>query len=314
MPLLLKAATRAVRSRVFDSARWSGYQPRADDIIIGTYSKCGTTWMQQIVSMLVFKSALPRPIWELSPWLDMRMFGPVEGVLAAAEAQTHRRFLKTHLPLDALPIYEGVKFIHVARDGRDAAMSLHNHLFNFTGDALQRFSEISRDDPKFGDDYPAVPESAAAYFAEWLLDGGGQGDDGASFFHVENSYWAERENRDMLLVHYNDLKSDLGGEMRRVAAFLGIGISEALWPEIIAAAGFDAMKRNGDALIPVANMLWAEGAARFLNKGANRQWQDVVSSADLARYDALTEMHFAPDLARWLEHGRIAAGSATSPI
>lgn len=32
------------------------------------------------------------------------------------EAQTHRRFLKSHLPMDALPIYDEVRYIHVARD------------------------------------------------------------------------------------------------------------------------------------------------------------------------------------------------------
>ena len=86
MPELRRAPTRAVRSRVFDSARWEGYRPRRDDIIIATYSKCGTTWMQRIVSMLLFQSAAPQPIWDLSPWFDMRLFGPIEAELAKAEA------------------------------------------------------------------------------------------------------------------------------------------------------------------------------------------------------------------------------------
>lgn len=120
MPKLSRGPLREVRSRVYDSARWQGYRPRADDIIIATYAKCGTTWMQRIVSMLVFGTPDARPIWDSSPWPDMRLFGPIEEALAAAEAQAHRRFFKTHLPYDALPIYEGVKFIHVARDGRDA--------------------------------------------------------------------------------------------------------------------------------------------------------------------------------------------------
>src|SRR5271166_948791 len=107
-----------------------------------------TTWMQQIVSMLVFRSAETRPIWDLSLWPEMRTRGPIEGVLAAAEAQTHRRFFKTQLPLDALPIYEDVKVTQVARDGRDAAMSLHDHVFNFTADNKRRRNEISRSDPK----------------------------------------------------------------------------------------------------------------------------------------------------------------------
>jgi aryl sulfotransferase len=264
--------------------------------------------MQRIVSMLVFRSAAPQPIWEASPWPDMRLFGPIEEELAKAEAQTHRRFFKTHLPLEALPIYAGVKFVHVARDGRDAAMSFHNHLSNFTPATLATLDGLSRDDPKFGDDYPRVPKDPTKFFSDWLRDGGGQGDEGASFFNMENSYWAERSNKDVLLVHYNDLKADRDAEMRRVADFLDIDLPETLWQEIVAAAGFDAMREQGDLLMPNAHNLFEGGSQRFLNKGANGRWQNVFSADDLQRYDDQVESHFAPDLARWLEHGRMVAG------
>lgn len=304
----IRTATKNVRSRVFESARWAGYVPRSNDIIIGTYPKCGTTWMQRIVSMLVFESPAPQKIWELSPWPDMRIYGPIEPVLASAEAQIHRRFFKTHLPLDALTMYEGMKFIHVARDGRDAAMSFHNHLSNFTTHALSILNEISRDDPKFGDDWPLISENAAEYFTHWVEDGGAFGDEGASFFYVENSYWKQRHDPSVLLVHYNDLKADRAGEMRRIADFLKIDISESLWPEIIAAASFEAMKEQGDTLIPDLKLQWEGGAARFFNKGTNGRWQNVVVPRDLSRYDAQVKKYFTGDLARWLENGRLIAG------
>ena len=214
---------------------------------------------------------------ESSPWPDMRFFGPIEDELARAEAQTHRRFFKTHLPLESLPLYSGVKFIHVARDGRDAAMSFHNHLTHFTDEILATADAISRSDQKFADDYPRVSEDAAAFFSEWVLDGGGQGDDGASFYCMENSYWAACGNPDVLLVHYNDLKADRAGEMRRIANFLEIDIAQALWPEIVAAASFEAMKTQGDALMPNARTLFDHGASRFLNKGTNGRWQNVFA-------------------------------------
>ena len=305
---LLRPPTRPARSRVFDSARWDHYRPRVDDIVIGTYSKCGTTWMQRIVGMLVFQTAEPMPIWDLSPWFDMRLFGPVEDVCARAEAQAHRRFLKTHLPFDALPVYAGVKFIHVARDGRDAAMSLHNHLAHFTAAADDLLNGVSRSDPKFGDDYPPVPQDAAEFFHDWITDGGGQGDEGTAFFHLERSYWAERHAANMLLVHYNDLKHARGEEMRRVAAFLGINIAEELWPRLIEAASFESMRAQGGALIPAANTLWDEGPNRFLNKGTNGRWKDVFRSADVESYRMRVQQEFSPALARWLEQGRLIAG------
>jgi aryl sulfotransferase len=264
--------------------------------------------MQRIVSMLVFRSAAPQPIWEASPWPDMRLFGPIEDELAKAEAQIHRRFFKTHLPLEALPIYAGVKFIHVARDGRDAAMSFHNHLSNFTPATLATLDDLSRGDPKFGDDYPRVPKEPAEFFSDWVKDGGGQDDDGASFYTMENSYWAERGNSDVLLVHYNDLKTDRPGEMRRIANFLEIDLPDHLWRQIVAAAGFEVMREQGDSLMPNVHNLFEGGARRFLNKGVNGRWQSVFSAEDLQRYEEQVEIHFAPDLARWVEHGRIIAG------
>lgn len=125
---------------------------------------------------------------------------------------------------------------------------------------------------------------------------------------MENSYWAARGNPDVLLVHYNDLKADRAGEMRRIANFLEIDIAEALSPEIVAAASFEAMKTQGDALMPNARTLFDHGASRFLNQGTNGRWQNVFAADDLKRYAALVKTHFAPDLARWLEHGRLVAG------
>ncbi len=118
---LVQEPTVETRTWAFDSRRWSGYRPRPDDIVIATYAKSGTTWMQRIVGMLVFASAEPKPVLELSIWPDRRG-RPIDEVFAAMEAQTHRRFLKAHLPYASLPIYDEVRYVHVARDGRDACM------------------------------------------------------------------------------------------------------------------------------------------------------------------------------------------------
>ena len=300
----LSTPPREARSRVFDSARWSSYRPRPDDIVIATYPKCGTTWMQRIVAMLVFQSAEPAPIWESSPWFDMRIFGPVEKVAAAAEAISHRRFLKSHLPFDALPVHPGMKFIHVARDGRDAAMSFHNHLLNFSAQALEMLDQVSLADPKFGDPYPRACADPAEFFAGWVEDGGCDGDPLASFYHLENSFWDARHRPDVLLVHYNDLKQDREAEMRRVAGFLDIEIADELWPALVEAAGFEAMKRDADALLPMAQVLWDEGGQRFLHKGTNGRWRDVVRTDDLQRYEDRLVAEFPPALASWVANGR----------
>src|SRR5205823_11359965 len=118
------------RSIVSDSARWEGFEFRADDIVISTPPKCGTTWMQMICALLVFQTPeLDASIDELSPWLDMLTRDRDETV-AHLERQTHRRFIKSHTPLDGLPFDERVTYICVARDPRDVALSWDNHMAN----------------------------------------------------------------------------------------------------------------------------------------------------------------------------------------
>lgn len=298
---LLRAPTRTVHSRVYNSARWDSWRPRSDDIIIATYAKCGTTWTQRIVCMLVFQSAEPRSLFDVSPWFE-RMMGPPR--YEQAEAQTHRRFLKTHLPYDALPIYEGVKFIHVARDGRDAALSFHNHLYNLRPERKRAFEQLSLTDPKFGDRGPETPADPAAYFHDWIADRG-LGDEGAGYFHVENSYWAARNEPNLLMVHYADLKADLEGEMRRMADFLGITIPEDVWPSIVEHAGFETMKQEAKTFTPGMDLAWEKGTDTFFNKGTNGRWQGVFAPEDLARYDAAVAREFTPEQAHWLAHGRL---------
>lgn len=312
MNTLVRPPLREVRSRIFDSARWAGYRGRPDDIIVATFPKCGTTWTQRIVTMLLAGSPAPAPVG--GHWPDFRLRGPVEPVLEAAEAEPGRRHLKTHLPYDAVPVWEGVKFIHVARDGRDAALSMHNHLRGFTPLMNTIMDQVSIADPKFGEAAPRVPEDPGEAFSEWLVDGGGRGDAGASFWVMERSYWAARREANMLLVHYNDLKADLVGEIGRIARYLEIELPRAVTDEIVAAAGFETMRAQGAALMPGAENVWAEGARTFLNKGVNGRWQGAYAEADLATYKLKVAAEFTPGLAAWVENGRLLAGDPAASV
>ena len=95
------------------------------DVVISTRSKSGTTWMQMICALLVFRTPdLPAPLAEMSPWLDW-LAVPVD-VLARLADQRHRRFLKTHTPLDGLPLDPAVTYVVVARHPLDTAVSLYH--------------------------------------------------------------------------------------------------------------------------------------------------------------------------------------------
>src|SRR3954468_4490223 len=97
----LPKKTRELHNHHFDSTIWNDLRYRDDDIVIATYAKSGTTWTQQIVAQLLFQGEENLNVSEMSPWLDLRV-PPKEVKLPIVEAQSHRRFLKTHLPVDAL--------------------------------------------------------------------------------------------------------------------------------------------------------------------------------------------------------------------
>ena len=65
--------TRELHNHHFDSTIWNDFQFRDDDIVIATYAKSGTTWVQQIVSQLIFSGADGLEVAEMSPWLDLRV-------------------------------------------------------------------------------------------------------------------------------------------------------------------------------------------------------------------------------------------------
>src|SRR5688572_5506461 len=191
--MLVQRPLREYRTWIIDSRRWEKYRPRAGDIIVATYPKCGTTWMQRIVSLLIYQTTEPVPVSRISPWLDRRFPVPLEEVIASLEAQTQRRAIKSHLPFDGLPIHDEVYYIHVARDGRDACMSFHNHGTGFRPEILEALDKQGIEDETIRRPYPRLPPDPAAHFHRWINEGAIKGHaDGTplfSFFELEKTYW-----------------------------------------------------------------------------------------------------------------------------
>jgi aryl sulfotransferase len=256
--------------------------------------------MQRIVALLVFQTPEARPIMQISAWIDRRFGEPIEVVLARIEAQDHRRFLKSHLPLDALPFYAEVKYIHVARDGRDACMSFHNHGLGFTQEAFDRFDSIGLEDETIGRPYPRVPADLAEFFHRWLTE---DNVPTTAFFHFERTWWEARVHPNVLLVHYNDLQADLPGEMDRIAEFLEIEVTRQIWPDLVAAAQFEAMRRDGDALMGGLATRFQGGSQRFFYKGANGRWRGIISDHDLRLYEARIAQELSPECGLWIARG-----------
>ena len=312
---LLQPPQREYRTFFEDSRRWSVFDPRPGDVVISTYPKCGTTWTQRIVAALIFATPEPLPLYDLSPWIDRRNLLTPDELKAVLDGQMHRRFIKSHIPFDGLPIHDQVRYIHVARDGRDAAISWHNHASGMRPEIYEAVDASALADETIARPMPRPLPDPADEFHRWLTEavipGQTDGLPNSSYFHFEAAWWAERERENVLMLHYNDMTADLAGEVARIAAFLGIDLAPDLMAAIVEASTFAAMKRDGKTLVPRFEKTFEGGTDRFLHKGTNRRWQGVFRDADLALYDA--KMAALPEgCADWLRHGWRGA-SARAP-
>jgi aryl sulfotransferase len=281
---------------LLDSTVWNEYRYRENDIIINAYSKSGTTWVQQIVAQLLWKGAEHIILSELSPWIDCR-FPSKEERLEIVNRQTHRRFLKSHLPADTLIFSPKAKYLYIGRDGRDVVWSLYNHHRNFKKDVIESIDSVpERTGPPLGE----ASASVIAYFRDWLTR------DGYPWWpyweHIL-SWWKIKDLPYVKLIHFSNLKKDMPGEIRQIAAFLDIGINETNWAAILEHCSFKYMKAHATECVPFGGDIFAGGAKSFMNKGVNGRWNDMLTPDDIEQYERIAEEKLGLECANWLATG-----------
>lgn len=281
-----------------DSTLWNDFPFRDDDIIIGTYGKSGTTWVQQIIGQLIFNGETGINVAELSLWIDFRL-PPRDVKFPAVEAQTQRRFLKTHLPVDALMYSPKAKYIYIARDGRDVVWSYYNHHSKHS----DFFYDVLNAAGGPGIEPFAPPRHEThEYFLYWLDN------DGYPlwpFWKNILSWWEIRNLPNMMLLHFSELKADLPGQIRRIASFLDVPIDESKWEAIVEHCSFDYMHNHAEESVPLGGKPWEGGAKSFIYKGTNGRWRDVLTEEDIAKYEALAVEKLGPKCAHWLATGEM---------
>jgi hypothetical protein len=288
-----------------DSSRWERFAFREDDVVISTPAKCGTTWMQTIVGMLLLDRVdLGAPIGMLSPWLDMQIRSEDE-VFALLEAQQHRRFIKTHTPLDGVPLLESVTYIAVVRHPLDVALSDRDHAENMREErAVELRTAVAGEAPRRAAEPPEEPGA----FLRWFIDNHesptGSGPNGLEDYCGQvRTYWERRDLPNVHLFHYADLWADRDAEMRRVAAALDVAIDEARWPAFVEAAGLASMRSRADDTAPDAHLGIWESSATFFRVGGTRDRASLLGRDDIAHFDQRLRA-LAGGAAAWAVGGR----------
>ncbi|MDQ1454797.1 MAG: aryl sulfotransferase [Actinomycetota bacterium] len=298
------------RNHHLDSTRWERFNAREGDIVVTTAYKAGTTWTQRMLAALVLElEPGVGSLMEVSPWIDARFHGPIEPILESLDAQTHRRFVKSHLAADGIRFFPEAKYVVVGRDTRDVFMSLWNHYSAYTDLAYSLFNDPERPGPEF----PRCPEQPRDLWPRWISEGWFEWEpDGWPFWshhHHLSTWWQWRELSNVHFMHFGDMLADTEGEMRRLAAYCEIDVPDEQWPAIVDAVQLDAMRKEtkgGDEVEDPAAMIFEGGVDRFLFKGTNGRWRDVLTPDDLELYQKAVAA-LDPGLHAWLEGGRLAS-------
>ena len=232
--------------------RAAAYRPQAEDVFVVTQMRSGTTWMQHLVYQIVTRgsgdlAADGTTLNAVSPWIEsFRTVSVEDAPLVGRERPA--RIVKTHLPLDLCPFDRRARYIYVARH----PLACFASCVDFVRGNLRGFA-------------PQWDECARWFMSDELMWWG------AWPAHVGR--WRARAEREdnILVVRYEDLSSDLAGQARRVAAFLGL---TPLLPEELAAAvekcSLDFMRRHEEAFeMHPPHLLQAEHAF-FRHAGRDR--------------------------------------------
>jgi len=303
---------RRYAGTMYDSNRWDGFELRPGDIIIAPPPKCGTTWTQMICALLILQEPeLPLPLNRLSPWIDMETRARTE-VFADLQAQRHRRFIKTHTPLDGIPNDPRVTYICVGRDPRDVALSIDHHIDNMDIGAFLKVREQAAaiDGIELGPlrAQPPRPEGERDRFWQWVDDETPSTQIGSSLRRTVEHLQTFRDaadDLDVVHLHYDDLQADLDGQMRQLAARLGIDVEEHRWPRLIQAGTCESMRSRADTTVPDAGPEQRIAPAAFFSHGTSGQWRDLLDNADLARYATRVRALACDDLVDWVHREAI---------
>eukprot|EP00192_Tetraselmis_astigmatica_P021345 CAMPEP_0117668310 /NCGR_PEP_ID=MMETSP0804-20121206/11473_1 /TAXON_ID=1074897 /ORGANISM="Tetraselmis astigmatica, Strain CCMP880" /LENGTH=301 /DNA_ID=CAMNT_0005476177 /DNA_START=115 /DNA_END=1017 /DNA_ORIENTATION=+ len=197
----------------------------ANDVIIASPPKCGTTWMQQIVHTL--RSGGSMEFDEISCVIPCLEMGWDCGIDPQAPQSYSPAAYKTHFSWPFCP--SGCKKIFVIRDPEDVGPSFY-HFFN-------------------GWYFEANTISMGSFLKEFFLRRGepSSWEENASvWFHI-TSWYPHRKDEDVLWLHFEDLKEYLPQCVALIAEFIGCGVDNPKLQELaVKQASFEFMSQNSE--------------------------------------------------------------------
>ncbi len=301
----LIAPTRVVRDYLSNSMVWEDFLAQGGfvegDIIVADPFKAGTTWTQRIVQQILHNGEeKDGGLSDTSPWIDSSWGDHAEMLKVLKEQQEtgKRRVIKSHLPADALPIAPEARYVFVGRNGKDLGISFHNYLYNFSASTMSTINQIHAQ--WSSSSVPLViPEDMQAFFDLWLDTNGYECCD---LLDIMKSWWELRNEPNVLLLHYQQLKNDLPGQIARLAEFFSIDPGSLRMDAIVEHCSFDYMSARAEKMAPFGGAHMSSAKA-FFHKGLKRNHRTELTPKQVERFDRVALDKLGTKCAHWLETG-----------
>lgn len=204
------------------------FAPAADDVIVASQMRCGTTWLLYLVHEILHRGQGRlvedgRALHAVVPWLEGIRTVPV-GDAPRLGTERPSRVIKTHLPASHCPRSAGARFLYVTRHPVACFASTADFVRTAAAPTPPSLAQL--------EDWFT---SEAMWWGPWPAHVGG---------------WWDRAQADgnVLFLHYEEMTTDLHGVIGRIASFLGLGPLTGAELEVIAHKGsFAYMRQHAEA-------------------------------------------------------------------
>lgn len=197
-------------------ARGLSFQPASTDVLIATFPKSGTTWLQQIIHALRTRGSMDFSEITLAvPWIELAFDLGID--LEAPQAAEPRAF-KTHLTWQEIP--KGGRYVCMVRNPKDVLVSMYHFHEGW------RFEPGSISMEEYARSFFLAPERGRRYWRHTA------------------SWWEQRARDEVLLLSYEAAHRDHEGLIRRIAEFISCPLDDELLDIVVHRSSIDFMRAH----------------------------------------------------------------------
>ena len=270
---VVKLGFKRMSSKTTKEKAFAGYVPTEHDVFVTTFAKSGTNWMMQIAQQIShYGEAEFEHIHTVAAWPDSVSAGPIplKDTSPIDESPTGLRVIKTHLETEFVPYDEKATYVTVLRDPKEVMVSS----YYFLGGAMGVLNHVTIDD------WYELTISPGGLMSSWAV-------------HAA-SFWDWRDRPNVLVLNFSEIKSEPRRSIERVAAVMGIPLSEDQLAKVIERASFDYMQAHESQFAPPQPMFGDKTKPTLMvRRGASGKSEELLNLAQQANIDRLAQTALA---------------------